>query len=53
MENDEIKENDIEKVLSKQIYWKIPNNYFAIMSAINKGLPVSIIKQFNKYSSKL
>ncbi len=43
MENDEIKENDIEKVLSKQIYWKIPNNYFAIMSAINKGLPVSII----------
>ncbi len=43
MENDEIKENDIEKVLSKQIYWKIPNNYFAIMSAINKGVPVSVI----------
>ena len=43
MENDEIKEDDIEKVLSKQIYWKIPNNYFAIMSAINKGVPVSII----------
>lgn len=43
MENDEIKENDIEKVLSKDIYWKIPNNYFAIMSAINKGVPVSTI----------
>ena len=43
MENDEIKEDDIEKVLSKQIYWKIPNNYFAIMSAIHKGVPVSII----------
>lgn len=41
MENDEIKETDIEKVLSKKIYWKIPNNYFAIMSAINKGVPVS------------
>lgn len=41
MENDEIKEVDIEKVLSKDIYWKIPNNYFAIMSAINKGIPVS------------
>lgn len=41
MENDEIKEADVEKVLSKEIYWKIPNNYFAIMSAINKGIPVS------------
>lgn len=43
MENDEIKSQDVEKVLSKNIYWKIPNNYFAIMSAINKGIPVSDI----------
>ncbi len=43
MENDEIKEQDVEKVLSKPIFWKIPNNYFAIMSAINKGVPVSIL----------
>ena len=43
MENDEIKEADVEKVLSKEIYWKIPNNYFAIMTAINKGIPVSIL----------
>ena len=43
MENDEIKEPDVEKVLTKNIYWKIPNNYFAIMSAINKGVPVSIM----------
>lgn len=43
MENDEIKDTDVEKVLSKPIYWKIPNNYFAIMSAINKGVPVSSI----------
>lgn len=43
MENDEIKDSDVEKVLSKSIYWKIPNNYFAIMSAINKGVPVSSI----------
>ena len=43
MENDEIKDADVEKVLSKSIYWKIPNNYFAIMSAINKGVPVSSI----------
>ena len=43
IENDEIKAEDVEKVLSKKIYWKIPNNYFAIMSAINKGIPVSDI----------
>ena len=43
MENDEIKEADVEKVLSKKIYWKIPNNYFAIMTGINKGIPVSEI----------
>lgn len=41
MENDEIKEADVEKVLSKSVYWKIPNNYFAIMNSINKGIPVS------------
>ncbi len=41
MENDEIKDTDVETLLSKEIYWKIPNNYFAIMSAINKGVPVS------------
>lgn len=43
MENDEIKEKDVEKVLSKSVYWKIPNNYFALMTAINKGVPVSSI----------
>lgn len=43
MENDEIKEEDVEKVLSKSVYWKIPNNYFALMTAINKGVPVSSI----------
>ena len=41
MENDEIKIDDIENTLGEKIYWKIPNNYFSIMEAINKGLPVS------------
>lgn len=50
MENDEIKEADIEKVLSKEIYWKIPNNYFAIMSAINKGIPVSDVNDTTNVS---
>jgi len=50
MENDEIKESDITRVLSKDIYWKIPNNYFAIMSAINKGVPVSDINDTTNVS---
>lgn len=40
LENDEIKTEDVEKVLNQKIYWKIPNNYFAIMSSINKAMPV-------------
>ena len=43
MDNDEIKEDDVRKVLSRDIYWKVPNNYFAIMNAINKGIPVGEI----------
>jgi len=43
MENEEITVKDIESAISKQIYWKIPNNYFSIMEAINKGMSVSEI----------
>lgn len=43
MENEEIKVEDVEDVLNKKIYWKIPNNYFTIMSAINKGIPVGLV----------
>lgn len=43
MENEEIKIDDVEDVLDRKIYWKIPNNYFTIMSAINKGIPVGLI----------
>lgn len=43
MENDEINAEDVEEVLGKKLYWKIPNNYFTMMSAINKGVPVSDI----------
>jgi len=40
MENEEISLDDIESTLGEKIYWKIPNNYFSIMEAINKGIPV-------------
>lgn len=41
MENDEVSAQDVENVMGCKIYWKIPNNYFTMMSAINKGIPVS------------
>ena len=37
MENDEITVEDVEKVLNKPVYWKIPNNYFTLIGAITKG----------------
>ncbi len=43
MENDEVKAEDLEEALGQKVYWKIPNNYFTIMSSINKGMPVSYI----------
>lgn len=45
MENDEIKAEDVEEVLGRKIFWKVPNNYFTMMSAINKGVPVADINQ--------
>lgn len=44
MENDEVSQKDIEEVLNKKLYWKIPNNYFTMISSINKGIPVSDYK---------
>ncbi len=43
MENDEINADYVDEFLGKKVYWKIPNNYFTMMSAINKGVPVSEI----------
>lgn len=41
MENDEISIEDAEKLLKKSVYWRIPNNYFAVMASINKGVMLS------------
>lgn len=41
MDNEEIKIEDIENTLGEKIYWKIPNNYFTIMDAVNKGVSIS------------
>lgn len=36
--NEDYKIEDVEEVLNKKIYWKIPNNYFTVIDAINKGI---------------
>lgn len=60
MENDEIKVEDIENTLGERVYWKIPNNYFTIMEAINKGETVfeinpesNIGNSFRDFASKI
>ncbi len=45
LENDEIKEDDITRVLSKEIFEKIPNDYYEMMSSINKGTPIGILNE--------
>ena len=39
-DSDEIKIEDIVKLLSKQVYRKIPNDYNTSMTAVNKGIPI-------------
>ena len=39
------------KPLCEKIYWKIPNNYFSIMEAINKGLTVSEVNSGSNISN--
>lgn len=60
MENDEIKIEDIETAIGTKIYWKIPNNYFSIMDAINKGVTVgevshnsNIANSFREFAIKI
>ena len=60
MDNDEIKIDDIENTLAQKVYWKIPNNYFTIMDAINKGITISevnpssnISNSFRDFASKV
>lgn len=51
MDNDEIKIEDIENTLGENVYWKVPNNYFTIMEAINKGVSIAEINPESNISS--
>ena len=48
------------EVVKQKVYWKIPNNYLTMMSAINKGVPVNeinpesnIAQNYMEFASKL
>ncbi len=60
MENEEIKTTDIEEVVKQKVYWKIPNNYLTMMTAINKGVPVNAVNaeanisiNYKEFASKI
>ncbi len=50
MENDEIKVEDFEQALGQEVYFKLPNNYTVLISAINKGVPLSEISSTSNIS---
>ena len=51
MENDEITLEDIENTLGQKVYWKVPNNYFTIMDAINKGETIAEVNPASNIGS--
>lgn len=60
MENDEMRIEDVEDALNHPVYFKIPNNYFTLINAINKGVPLcevnsgsNISKSFRKLGAIL
>src|SRR5574344_1205263 len=40
LENEEIKIDEVESVLNRKVYMKIPNNYYTLINSINRGIPV-------------
>lgn len=55
-EGDEITADDVEDALGRDIFWKLPNDYFNVMSSINKGIPISAVapdSQINESFAKL
>lgn len=39
---------DLEKVLNREVYWSIPNDYLASLNAINSGLPIPVMAKRTK-----
>lgn len=43
MPGEEITVEDVEETLEHEVFWKIPNNYSVVMTAINRGIPISMV----------
>lgn len=41
---EEITIEDVEETLDHPLFWKIPNNYGVVMTAINRGIPISMVE---------
>ena len=41
---DDISVEKLEEALGHSVFWRIPNNYYTIMSSINKGVPISLLE---------
>lgn len=44
MPDEEITVEDVEDTLEHPVFWKIPNNYYVVMTAINRGIPISMVE---------
>lgn len=42
--DEEITVEDVEETLEHPIFWKIPNNYHVVMTAINRGIPIAMVE---------
>ena len=51
MPDEEITVEDVEETLEHPVFWKIPNNYQVVMTAINRGIPIAMIEN-NKVLEK-
>ncbi len=38
--SDEITLDDVEDTLEYEVFWKFPNNYFAVIASVNRGIPL-------------
>lgn len=42
--DEEISVQDVEETLEHPVFWKIPNNYHVVMTAINRGIPITMVE---------
>jgi pilus assembly protein CpaE len=60
MPDEEITVDDVEETLEHPVFWKIPNAYQVVMTAINRGIPIAMVdnghnmqKNFLDFAAKL